>query len=422
MLDSMMVKATASHFAGSICATAGVYSGATSDTTTRLATMQFVRDSGGGGAIPYDSAPVAATAHRLTAAYVDWIGSGGASILNKPPIPAANDSALVSASTHLYPDSNTTNPTCISATRFRGALIGNVTGNVTGSSGSCTGNAGTASNAAQLQTLDTTALKSRSLAVGGTAANASQLQTLDTTALKSRSLAVGGTAANASQLQTLDTTAIKSRMPAAYDSSSGSARFGGLTLAQVLTAAAESSFIPLIGTMVPMEDSIPLAAHLVLCNGTAKFKDLNGDSVVTKDYRNIVLVGADIDTLGHPATHIGGGKALATGGSVSYTPAGGIPAETWTGDTLTSHTHGVGTYAVGAIAASADPAQKVGTAGSTVAPSNHTHPAPSFTGTSSVSSQVTPTGHNGTTTLTGTTTNIMPPYRAAYWAVYSRYW
>jgi hypothetical protein len=80
-------------------------------------------------------------------------------------------------------------------------------------------------NAKTLQTLDTAAIKSRSLAVGGTATNsallqgkdttalfnAKTLQTLDTTAIKSRSLAVGGTATNSALLQGKDTTWVKSR-------------------------------------------------------------------------------------------------------------------------------------------------------------------------------------------------------------------
>jgi hypothetical protein len=62
-----------------------------------------------------------------------------------------SDSALVSASTHALPDSNTTAPTVVSATRFRGAFIGNVTGvadtaihlrgNKVDTSTVCTGNA-----------------------------------------------------------------------------------------------------------------------------------------------------------------------------------------------------------------------------------------------------------------------------------------
>ena len=57
--------------------------------------LQNLRDSvrlDGKGA-PYDSALVSATAHGLSAAYIDWTGSGGASILNKPSIPAPYDSS-----------------------------------------------------------------------------------------------------------------------------------------------------------------------------------------------------------------------------------------------------------------------------------------------------------------------------------------
>jgi hypothetical protein len=100
---------------------------------------------------PYDSASVAGTAHLArnsdslgshAPAYFQVAGSYG----------SPYDSATVSASTHALPDSNTTNPTVISATRFRGALIGNASG----SSGSCAGQAATVATIAGL-TADTTA-------------------------------------------------------------------------------------------------------------------------------------------------------------------------------------------------------------------------------------------------------------------------
>jgi len=87
------------------------------------------------------------------------------------------DSALVSASTHALPDSNKTNPTVVSATRFRGAVIGNVTGNASGSSGSCTGQAATVATIAGL-TADTTA---GGAARATLAANATQLAGHDST-------------------------------------------------------------------------------------------------------------------------------------------------------------------------------------------------------------------------------------------------
>jgi hypothetical protein len=138
-----------------------------------------------------------------------------------------------------------------------------------GTSGACTGNASTASNAALLQGKDTTALW-----------NAKTLQTLDTTAIKSRSLPVGGKAAdasgadsadvgvvsrsctgnaatasnaallqgrdstdydNAKLLQGKDTTAVKtfvltgkSATSGTADSAGGAARLGGATSAAVL--------------------------------------------------------------------------------------------------------------------------------------------------------------------------------------------
>jgi hypothetical protein len=153
------------------------YDGPTEDTTTRLATMQFVRDSAGGGSGANDSFKLG---HGMLNAG-DYIQNGDSLAVDDTIIPsftdlneslsvwatnpviagwgieihddtaghdritfdkaavdthylliggkAANatksDSALVSASTHTYPDSNTVNPSVINSTRFRGAFIGN---------------------------------------------------------------------------------------------------------------------------------------------------------------------------------------------------------------------------------------------------------------------------------------------------------
>ena len=107
------------------------------DTT---AILQRIRDSiaahpGGGNATTLQTLDTTAIKSRSLA-----VGGKAANATKA-------DSALVSASTYALPDSNNTAPTVISATRFRGALIGNVTGNASGSSGSCTGNAATATTA-----------------------------------------------------------------------------------------------------------------------------------------------------------------------------------------------------------------------------------------------------------------------------------
>lgn len=58
----------------------------------------------------------------------------------------------------------------LTATQFNGALVGNVTGNVSGSSGSCTGNAATASKAAQLTTARNITIGNQTQSFNGTAA------------------------------------------------------------------------------------------------------------------------------------------------------------------------------------------------------------------------------------------------------------
>jgi hypothetical protein len=124
----------------------------------------------------------------------------------------------------------------------------------------------------------------------------------------------------------------------------------------------------------------------VLCDGTRKFKNAAGDSVVTPDLRNFFTIGASIDTgNGIPMSTIEdttGATFKATGGSVKYTPAG-------TNDGLVIESHSTGEAATGSGA-----------------------------------STVTTETHNVTEqpTFTGTRAVLVQPYVAVWKLVRSRTW
>lgn len=63
-------------------------------------------------------------------------------------------------------------------------------------------------------------------------------------------------------------------------------------------------------------------AGYVLADGINYVKYSATESLLTKDLRKKFTVGADLDTLGYPASHVEGGKALTIGGSNAFTPEG----------------------------------------------------------------------------------------------------
>lgn len=107
-----------------------------------------------------------------------------------------------------------------------------------------------------------------------------------------------------------------------------------------------------------------------LCNGTLKYYTSATDSFTTPDLRNVFAVGASGDSSGTPTSTISTAEASA-GGTTAYTPAGSI----------------------GGVSASLTAAVLGGPGVVSMAASDHTHPAPTFTGL-------------------GTT--IIPPYHALW--------
>ena len=148
----------------------------------------------------------------------------------------------------------------------------------------------------------------------------------------------------------------------------------------IATVVPESLIGEPVGTIIEWYgDSTSWPGRYVLCDGTLKYKNAAGDSVVTPDLRGFFVVGASGDSAGLPSSTITGVEHTS-GGDVSYTPVGSVGAISATG--------GVG------LGATASP-------GSSYADQNHTHPAPTFSGTQD---------------------SIIPPFRAAWKLIRSRTW
>lgn len=131
-----------------------------------------------------------------------------------------------------------------------------------------------------------------------------------------------GGATRASNAATADSSkggATRATLAAAADTcNGGSYRLGGQTLADILAAASPPGEV-----IWWYGDSAAWPAGYVLCNGTLKFKNANGDSALTPNMVNRFPVGANGDSAGTPTTTIAGGEKSA-GGDTLYTPAGDI--------------------------------------------------------------------------------------------------
>ena len=145
------------------------------------AANKVVYQSGSGTTAFVDAPTTAGTSLTWNGSAFTWSTAGGATIQNDTSTNATYYPTFATATSGTFSDARvsstklTFNPNTglLTATGFSGPLTGNVTGNVSGSSGSCTGNAATATTA------------SNSNAVGGftvNAYNATNLRLYSTTA------------------------------------------------------------------------------------------------------------------------------------------------------------------------------------------------------------------------------------------------